>query len=60
MTLSLAANSQWYTTSLTPISSTPTSLEKEQMVITSSTPTSATTPVVELTEEVRFCCVFFA
>lgn len=44
-------SSQFYTSSLTPISSTPP-LEKEPFAIASSTPTAASTPVVELTEEV--------
>lgn len=43
--------SQFYTTSLSPISSTPP-LEKEPIAVASSTPTSTAAPVVELTEEV--------
>lgn len=51
-TLSLPlGSSQWYTTSLTPISSTPPS-EKEQLNISTTVAASATTPVFELTEEV--------
>lgn len=49
------STSQFYTSALTPISSTPP-MENEPISIASSTPTSiaATTPVVELTEEVIF------
>lgn len=44
------STSQFYTSALTPISSTP-QMEIEPTSVASSTPTSVTTPVVELTEE---------
>lgn len=43
------ASSQWYTSSLTPITSTPPS-EKETLVVNTA-PVGGTTPVFELTEE---------
>lgn len=46
------ANSQWYTTSLTPINSTPTS-DKDNPICNSAPVTNIPTPVFELTEEVR-------
>lgn len=46
------STSQFYTSALTPISSTPP-METEPTSIVSSTPSSVTTPVVELTEEVN-------
>lgn len=52
------ASSQWYATPLTPINSTPTS-DKDNPICTSApASTATTTPVFELTEEVRKVLTF--